>query len=71
MAHAYTFISEAMIATGWRRPIEYLMLLGHFPQKSPIIRGSFAQKDLHLRHPMHVRNPVYAHGITSSNVTST
>jgi len=35
--------------TGWRRILGCLIFICHFPQKSSVISGSFAEKDLRLK----------------------
>ena len=51
-------INWQCVRTGWRRHIGSLFFIGHFPQKSPMISGSFAKNDLQLiRHPVGLRHP--------------
>jgi len=37
------------LGTGWHRAMGRLLFIGHFPQKSPIITGFFAENDLQLK----------------------
>jgi len=42
-------LSTTLCGTGWRKPIDCLIFIRHFPQKSPEIRGFFAGNNLHLQ----------------------
>jgi len=55
-------LSFPLHTSSFRRPIGCHILIGHFPQKSRIISGSFAERDLQLRHPMHLRHTVSSYG---------
>jgi len=46
--YIYTCMYTA-VGTGWRRVIGWLVFIGHFLQKSPVISGSFAKNDLQLK----------------------
>jgi len=46
---SFIYCFSYMDRTGWQRPRGCLIFLGHFPQESPIINGSFAEKDMQLK----------------------
>jgi len=49
MPEFYPWDLRCVPSTGWCRVTGRLIFTGHFPQKSPIIKGSFAKNDLQLK----------------------
>ena len=47
-----------MCGTGWQRPPGSLIFMSHFPKKSPVIGGSFAERDLQLK-ALYATSPRY------------
>ena len=71
LTHCYTLNHRGHENTGWRRPIGCLIFIGHYPQKSPIISGSFAQNDPQLKHPMDLGHPVSYTSVLDSCLAAT
>jgi len=50
MSRSYVWAPKSATSiTDWQRPIGFHIFTGRFPQKSPIISGSFAKNDLQLQ----------------------